>query len=242
MLDQTIMNIGKLLNLKSYIINMPNEEENYIKCKKELNQHGFMNVNRFISFDCSDEDLLRQKSCELGLRTFVGTNSQQSLALAHLSLFDMLIRSDEESFLIFEDDIIFHTEFDNLIESKIKKIPTFDILYLGSWVIKNSLTDCDFVIKSSGILLTHAYIINKKAAIVILNECRKRYYQAIDQVYNRLMSGILTQISLVHSPCSSKNYKQLRTVGEEMTGLIYQTKHQSSVIIPKRVIKKEWSC
>ena len=237
------MNISDLINIQAYVINMPDKEDNYIRARSELCKHGFKNVNRFVSFDSQNEDLLIKKSCELGLTKFHGSNSQQSLSLAHFNILKILIDSNEESILIFEDDIVFHSEFNSLIESKIKniQIENLDLLFLGSWVVNNKVTDIDFVEKKHGILHAHAYLIKKKAAIKVLNHCRSVGYRAVDQVYNSTMSGQLTQIAIIQSPKSSNNTDKVRTKEEEMTGLVYQLKHPSYVINNNR-IDKQWSC
>jgi GR25 family glycosyltransferase involved in LPS biosynthesis len=234
------MEVSDLLKIKAYVINMPDKEENYQICENELKKHNFKNINRFISYNSQDELLLENISKSFGLYKFSGTNSQQSLALAHLTILNNLINSDDEEVLIFEDDIIFHDKFDELLEVKIKNITDYDLLFLGSYVIGNKLTDVDFVIKKDAILHAHAYVITKKSAKLIFEECAKKNYTAIDQVYSSVMRSKLNQVAIINSPYSSMNHSSFRLKEQEFTGLIFQKKHISTVLNSQKERKEKF--
>lgn len=96
---------------------------------------------------------------------------------SHLTLWNSLIKSRHNSYLIFEDDVLF-TENMLTIDSIIEKIPSdFDIIYLGS---KSSSSWLNMKKVSSNLYKpfciskgAHSYFISKKGAYKLLKLIKK---------------------------------------------------------------------
>ena len=231
-----------LLNLKAYVINMPDQEEKYIECRTVLQDHGFTDVHRLISYDAGNKELLNNLSKNFGIKTFQGSPQQLSLTLAHMTALQELVNSEKEELLIFEDDIIFHTLFNVLLEDKIKDLPEYGVLYLGCLIPHNEDCKSKFIVKNGGIFHAHAYSIKRQAAKLILDTCKKKERGVIiDVMYYGWFKDTCTDlVALIQSPHTSENKKEMRINREDITGLIYQKKHISSVPQNNELIVNNW--
>jgi GR25 family glycosyltransferase involved in LPS biosynthesis len=229
------MKIEHLLNLDAYVITMENTPERWYSTEKELKTHGFKNVHRFNSFDSTDSVLLREVTLSLGLRGFGGNPLQQSVTMAHLSIIDKLANSTEmEELLIFEDDIIFHTNFNSLINEKIANIPDCTLLHFGAvlvggkWLNVTTTITENHIVRGGGMWLAHAYLINKAGAILILDTIRKRgTCGVIDHIFCQEVANI--KLAAVNcSPFTSDNYRETKTP-QDTVGIIYQKKGPTQI-------------
>ena len=227
------MELDYLLNLPGYVINMPNKEQLYLEAKADLEHYGFKNINRFVSFNAADKEKLNSITEELKIKQFEGSPSQCSLMLAHLSLLNMLVATEElQEILIFEDDVRTHTDFTTIAPLKLKDVEDYGILFLGAAVLGNTSTGADksVEIRDGGILQTHAYSITKEAANFVIKKAQTSRAYAIDQMYSNYFRGQKIKLcAIINTPHTSKNRDELRTHQEQQTGLMFQKNHISTV-------------
>lgn len=165
--------ISNTVLLKTFVISLPfriDRRENIIK---EFSTHK-------ISFEFHDAihgKKYRSVILETMLSYFKTTKylSDGSIGCiaSHLQLWNNLINSKFDTFLIFEDDIKFETNMQP-IDNIVKTLPhDFDLVYLGS----KSITSCMNMKKVSLNLYkpfciskgSHSYFISKSGAVKILN-------------------------------------------------------------------------
>jgi glycosyl transferase family 25 len=176
-----------IINIKSYIINLEKYKNKYNLCYKRLN-----NINicpeRFNAIYVEDENSEEIKKITYPSVQYIikngryahnniGTKGAIGCYLSHITLWQMLLNSNEEMFLIFEDDINFNNtdDFINKINKSINLINKndWDVIYLGYFGIKDlfKLSQQNIYYQKIEDLIygTHAYIINRKGAQKLLN-------------------------------------------------------------------------
>lgn len=102
-----------------------------------------------------------------GLYTFL-TKGAIGCALSHRIAWEKVIKGNDEYVLILEDDIWFDKYFNKKLENIMKIVPSYDILYLGNSGYYNNLEGRYLDIPNL-VYGLFAYIINKKAATLLLN-------------------------------------------------------------------------
>ena len=98
------------------------------------------------------------------------TKGGMGCALAHRNCYKSILESDHEYTLKLEDDIWFADNFRNKLDSYLKEIPPYDILWLGyhNKSLKEN-TDKSYDIPDKMLFGLFGYVINKKAASELLN-------------------------------------------------------------------------
>ena len=96
---------------------------------------------------------------------------------SHRAVWMQFLESDAETCLILEDDVRFGMNFEHLIDNY-DQLPEFDYLNLG-YITNNKSIKNEFkhilpdkfqlLYSGSGMWLTHAYVVNRKAAQVFLD-------------------------------------------------------------------------
>lgn len=142
---------------------------------KELNDNTLIDVS---------ENNLKKRNIvlsEMGFSLQRGAEKPalKAIILEHYHIFKDFINSDLENILVLEDDAIFDENFFNVYEDYLKLLPSdYDVLYIGSGC------NLQLPFKSDKIIELHpnryskcadSYIISKKAAINIYNNCLPLY-------------------------------------------------------------------
>ncbi|WP_133259631.1 glycosyltransferase family 25 protein [Pseudochryseolinea flava] len=117
---------------------------------REDRRAGLLNCKEMQQFDWKFLDAIHGKSIEVNSipTEIVSAQSQRSLSngsigaiLSHYAAWNELLSTQEDSFYVFEDDIILTSDFKKNLENIWADIPAnFDIIYLGSGMsIKNDM-------------------------------------------------------------------------------------------------------
>jgi len=176
-------------NIKSYVINLEKYKNRYDLCLKRLSKIN-VKPERFnaiyVDNEYSDEiKKITYPSVQYTIKNGrfshnnIGTKGAIGCYLSHVTLWKMLLESDEDMFLIFEDDVDINENI-NDIENKINKtlnsMSTFDwnIIYLGFFdttTINMSQNPEIYFRKPKNMVYgTHAYLINKEGARKLLEK------------------------------------------------------------------------
>lgn len=97
--------------------------------------------------------------------------SEISLLLKHNHIWENMIENDIENVLVLEDDALFNDNFITDFNSYIDELPSdYDLLWVGSCcgLHANPLENGKHIYRKDGSRCTHAYLINKKCAIKML--------------------------------------------------------------------------
>ena len=191
-------------NIKAYVINLDKNIEKYDNIKKRFFNLG-INPERFKAIYAKelDNEYIKkvthpfvQNTIENGryIDSDIGTLGAVGCSLSHIKLWEMLLNSNEDMFLILEDDASINSYYINDINEYLNKIysidKNWDYIFLG--YLKPTIKSVDIkvsndIYKVNEITFqTHAYIINKSGAQKLL----KNSFPIIHQIdsYISLMS------------------------------------------------------
>lgn len=186
-MNQNIQN--NIQNIPSYVINLDQNKNKWFKTKEILNQLG-INPERFSAVygknldnsfinNITNPSVYYSITNERSVDEQIGTLGGIGCYLSHIKLWQKLINSSEqESYLIFEDDI------DELKFSKLNDInlflknvmttqPDWDFIFLGftkPLIFSNDICNKNICQIKDITFCLHAYIINKKGAKKLLDK------------------------------------------------------------------------
>jgi glycosyl transferase family 25 len=176
------------LKMDKYIISLKKDNDRYIQSIKYLQEYGVNNVNKFEAIDGNELELTLDNIRYKHPYVNVSLSSQYNLYngrtkfrelpskgaigcyLSHISLWEKLLKSNNDYMLIFEDDIL---PLDNNLDDKINKLvlekDDFDVLLLGYRIEdKKTIKITDNISRCTFFVLSHSYIISKKGAEKLL--------------------------------------------------------------------------
>ena len=168
--------------IKSYIINLEKDKDKYNDSINNLNRIN-IKPERFdaIYINESNNDYIKnitypsvQYNIKHGRNNHnnIGTNGAIGCYLSHIKLWKMLLQSNEDMFLIFEDDVNVNSSKDD-INNFLNNMNNYDwdFIFLGYMkpFSNNDTRVTTNVYKINSINFgTHSYIINKKGATKLL--------------------------------------------------------------------------
>ena len=140
-------------NIKSYVINLEKYKNKYNLCLKRLSKIN-LKPERFNAIYVANENSKKIKqitypSVQYTIKNGryahnnIGSKGAIGCYLSHISLWKMLLESDEEMFLIFEDDVDINIKINNFTKKINKSINlinnnnNWDIIYLGYFNINS---------------------------------------------------------------------------------------------------------
>lgn len=151
---------------KTYCINLDQRTDRWEKVTEEFNKVGISpeRVSAVSGYEMEDHTPGRIK------------NKFQKAALqSHKSVLKNIIEhNDSGYYTIFEDDVILHENFENLVDSKIRHLPEdFDILYLGASYGYRDPSEfeeySEGLVHADSVYGAFAYVITKRSAEKILS-------------------------------------------------------------------------
>lgn len=162
-----------MFGLPVFVVNMDRCPDRLSTTMKRVIGAGFRNVKRFRAVDAADEESLLEAWKQHGNPKFdpervefVKYKGEQGCAVTHLNLWKHIIINNIEKAVVFEDDVFFHKDWDELAPEYWTASPqNFDILYLGSQIELRIHGD----ICQVPVYCTHAYVITKDGAQKLYN-------------------------------------------------------------------------
>lgn len=165
--------------IKTYIVNLPQSVDRRTYMEDLMKPYTFLDVNIFNAVygkTLSEEELSARFDKDLAFKRY-GRNLEPGeigCSLSHFSLYEKLIKSQDNYMLILEDDITILKDISRL-PSLIKYIDndTPTVLFLSGdyWYYHLRKTETDYSIASVyDAVGTYAYFVNKAAAELILEK------------------------------------------------------------------------
>ena len=171
---------------KIYCINLDNRPDRYKECSTEFEKFEIV-AERISGIDCK---LTFNKQLNI-------TAGAYGLLLTNIKIIEESIQNEYKNVLIFEDDVIFNTNFQNIFTDKIAYLPDdWDMLYLGGSHVfskgkfnlitgdKNfSVTDKNYktikneLCKTTWTQTTHAVALNAKFLPILINSINENLTQ-----------------------------------------------------------------
>ncbi|MEY5041214.1 MAG: hypothetical protein RLZZ414_756 [Bacteroidota bacterium] len=244
------LDTNNLLEIEASIINLNKYPSRYANSFIQLKTGGFKNITRHAATDVKESnirEILYKKSGNDNFLKTKATDNELSCAFAHISILENFLNNEKPFHLIFEDDIILHSNFTKEIDTLSLDADDFDILYLGGWYWSSgddkrwifdkseaeSIGGLKNIIYGAQVLQTHAMLVNKnfaKIAVEIFYD-KKNFIHPIDHFFNSLIKrDIVKSIMLCHDAKSSTNYKKFQVRDKNMCGLVYQSGELDSTI------------
>jgi len=92
-------------------------------------------------------------------------------ALSHISVWREVVKKQIPEALVFEDDIVPSRNFKVLLSERWPEIPRDrDLVFLGCWHRKSPAAVNKHVVRPVKIFRTHAYVISRQGAAILMNE------------------------------------------------------------------------
>jgi GR25 family glycosyltransferase involved in LPS biosynthesis len=169
-----------ILKRPTFLINLDRSQDRLQIATQRIYGAGFTDVRRIQAVDGLDSNMLKEEWESHGNPPFNKTYAangegikftythpcKQACMLSHLKVWQTIINdfssaSDSDTFTVFEDDVLFHSEWMSISTTYMSQTPLdFDILFIGNQIATN--TD-DAVIRIHT-YCTHAYIITRAGA------------------------------------------------------------------------------
>ena len=168
-----------LNNIETFVINLDRRPDRWEKFREKIKKYNLLNYQRFSAIDGSKLKPNRKLN-----KIFEGNdyNMRKGIvgaALSHLQLWIKLINSDNDFFLILEDDIEFIDDFQVKLTKIINEIKNinWDIIYLGHSAKHKKSNNENLKIEKYNFIQSinesyggaFAYIINKNGAEKMLD-------------------------------------------------------------------------
>lgn len=165
-MDQNILRIE---DIPIYLIYLKRKPERLNNARKELNNIG---INNYIEFEGTDGWIVENDNIFLqhGIdKSLCDRKGLAGCACSHIRIWKEIIDKNIPWTIVFEDDVHFHPNFLEFLETYLKNIPeNADIVYLG---YHNAC--CKTVVNKyftrGSCACTHAYIVSLSGAKTLLN-------------------------------------------------------------------------
>ena len=206
--------------MKTYVINLPKDTERKTYMTKILQEQNIKDIV-FVDAIYGKNLSLQEKEQLFDSKKFTAkyaklpNDAQIGCTLSHRKCYEELLNSGENCCLIFEDDIVPKSSILSVTEKIEKFVTTSDepvIILLSGWFWYTKKISIDYILLGqlySG-FLTHSYMINEKAAKVLLEQ--KTYYVADDWYEFRKNLGIKIYGIIFKSSHSFVNLKQNQAI------------------------------
>jgi GR25 family glycosyltransferase involved in LPS biosynthesis len=177
--------LSEMHDVRSWVINLDKNKSRWKNVSKSYNQSDMvpipitrfpavvgskLNPKIYLSEDALKELELNEKR---GYRTRHYQLSRGGIGcfLSHYELMKKLMETDNDMYLIFEDDIKFPKNTQAILTEKLNKAPKdWDIILFGFSRMHGYKEGDDFI-KAMGFWGTSSYVINRRGAMKFLKEC-----------------------------------------------------------------------
>jgi glycosyl transferase family 25 len=191
--------------MKAYIINLPGSHdrrlyvENVLKPLESIIPQFIEGINgKELSDEKRSEVFDDKGSFRRYGRYLLG--GELGCTLSHYKCYQKLIQSNDNYAVIFEDDIILYSDFEESLETVIPYIsinkPVIILLSGGFWYFQKKILSKSCLGSVYDAYFTHAYVLNKNAAKLLTNE--KPFWLADDWRY-LLKKGVTIYGLLPHT-------------------------------------------
>ena len=157
---------------KIYCINLDSRMDRWLRCQSRFIKLD-MEVSRFSAYN-QNSPLVEEKFKALQsvkkkhfIKNAISSKKEMGCLLSHYKIIEDAIKNNYNRILVFEDDVIFHKNFELEIE-KISKIQSWDMILLGAsefgWkgINLNNAENAGFYKPMGSTCGTFAYALNKR--------------------------------------------------------------------------------
>lgn len=196
-------NWNEFLNAHVFIINLDRKPERLQKSTNRIKNAGFTNINRFKAIDGIKDDMesiwkdLGSPEFNFEDQKFIDKKNHphhQAICLSHILIYKEIIEKSIPWSVIFEDDIVFHKDWNILAPKFFEVMPKdYDMCFIGHHC-GNSF---DGQVGTVPVYCLHAYGITYTAAKYLYNKFINHYNKifTIDcMIYNLMCANLMNDI------------------------------------------------
>ena len=136
------LNYDKFCSLSGYVVSVkqiPESAERFAHTKKQLKSIGIKTVQKAKAVFVQDTTTVQKLVKRYKLHNFKGRDTHLAGVLSFIRLFERLLKTQEEFFLICEDDMMCAANGKRLFKYYLDQLPSnWDILHLGSALPKQT--------------------------------------------------------------------------------------------------------
>jgi len=165
------------LNYPSFVVNLDRCTERWESSYKRIQEAGFTNISRWKGIDAQKDNLRESWANVLGTsdtprfssyhKELIKYPGTQGCLLSHMLLWKHIIENKIEKCIVFEDDVLFHSDWKTLGPMYYNATPEkFHILYLGS---QREAKGTGRIVDQVPVFCTHAYMITLEGAHCLTN-------------------------------------------------------------------------
>lgn len=177
-----------------YIINLDKRVDRYNITSKKLLDYGYNNYKRFSAIDSNlnwDKvknyvDINSMESIDNNYRKYHHELSKGAVGcyLSHYNLWNKLLLSNDDNFIIFEDDTLPTFQYSEIKTILYDAPKNWDIILFGGLYHRNNIIKNTSLCRVKRFYCTHAYIISKSGAKKL--QCMLPIKQQVDSLLSDL--------------------------------------------------------
>lgn len=203
-LDFSSMN--KTLNdyfQKIYCVNLKKRLDRWELAKNQFNFHGIQ-VERYDAVDGTEHDRIGKMS-----------HGEIGCLLSHLNILKHCKDNNISNVLIFEDDVEFDDNLNQLFFQYVEELPEWDLLYFGAthalcypYMDRPPIKVTDHVYKVYNAHATHAYAVNSSCYDILIDFVSKME-GPLDVIYTKLQAYLRTYVFRPHLAWQRNDYSDI---------------------------------
>lgn len=235
------MDFITVLKAPAFIINLDRSPERLTQSIEQITQAGFEQIIRWKATDAREnlenvwmEVINKKPQISTVFNDYEVYPNSVGCLLSHLRLWKYIIQENIELATIFEDDVLFHSEWQTLAPKLWDKTPRdYDILYIGA-NSEGCYHETNDIVKIP-VMCTHAYIITLNGAKQLFDSITTHPlgYYAIDGMLFDIMLNILLQELSDKYLEYTREYTNYIYQLVKIRGLVYTSRVQRNIVLKK---------
>lgn len=188
---------------KIYCVNLAKRKDRWELAQKEFTLHN-IDVERYDAIDGTNYD-------KIGILS----HGEIGCLFSHLNILKYCRDNNISNVLIFEDDVEFDQNFNELFFEYVKEVPEWDILYFGAthalcypYMDRPPIKVTDHVYKVYNAHATHAYAVNSSCYNLLIDSISKME-RPLDVIYTKLQAQLRTYIFRPHLAWQRSDYSDI---------------------------------
>ncbi|MEW6209830.1 MAG: glycosyltransferase family 25 protein, partial [Acidobacteriota bacterium] len=187
-------------------INLDRRPHRWLRAQERFARHNIFPVERFSALD--GKHLSRPAQFRFSAGAYGCLQS-------HLKIIERARRDSLPSIMVFEDDVVFHPQFDECFPRCVEQLPAdWDMIYLGAGHMDAPLRISDNVIRLQKSYSTYAYALRSTVYDAFIELARQEEFQ-VDAYYGKLQKQFNCYCFFPHLAWVEEGYSD--TLDREMS-------------------------
>jgi GR25 family glycosyltransferase involved in LPS biosynthesis len=166
--------VADFLNLPVFVVNLAIATNRFHTVAPRIQQAGFKNIFRYLGIHGANHSQRMTAYATLGNPRitqkdmwFLHSAGRQGCLLSHLLLWRQMIEQNIPVAVVLEDDVCFHSRWEEILPEYLEKIPQdVDLVYLGCQFRQSSTGK---IVDKIECITTHAYVVTLEGAKILFD-------------------------------------------------------------------------